>query len=235
MRRPGRPVDVVSARIVDRSAIFASNSIDRSQNVRLGDLRRRTSDSKPAAGVDDEQAAVGVFQNIGRVKVATRTAQKVFDFGSERRAASSHLRSHDLVRIKLGDQEVVGKVCAQLRAAIASRPGNCDMPQIGDRWQEIAGSFELGNNLWLVETRVDTAVHPMHQAVASLPIEQIHRPEHFSFLGEIDLDRIVHSAAAMDLDVASSALHEKMRAAFPLLRMWPPSSRNSWPCRPSHQ
>ena len=46
-----------------------SDAIDRPQHVGLHELRRRAAELVPAAGVDDEQAAVGVFEHVGRMEV----------------------------------------------------------------------------------------------------------------------------------------------------------------------
>jgi hypothetical protein len=86
-----------------------------------------------------------------------------------------------------------------------------------ENWrQEIARLLEFGHDLRLVMTEINSAVHPVYEAISPLPIKQIHRAEHLTFLGEINLDRIIHLATAVDLNVASIRLARKNASCFAL-------------------
>ena len=63
------PVETTSARIGHRRRAALPHAVDRAQHVRLRQLRRRATQLVPGAGVDDEQAAVGVLDDVGRVEV----------------------------------------------------------------------------------------------------------------------------------------------------------------------
>ena len=52
-----------------RRALASANAINRAQHVRLVQLRGRAAELVPAAGVDHEQAAVGVLQHVGRMEI----------------------------------------------------------------------------------------------------------------------------------------------------------------------
>jgi len=54
------PIQLQSARVVDLRSAIPSNSINGSQYIRLPKLRRRAAELVPAAGVDDEEAAVAI-------------------------------------------------------------------------------------------------------------------------------------------------------------------------------
>jgi hypothetical protein len=66
----------------------SSNSINRSGDVWLGDLRRRAADAEPTAGVDQEQTSVGGFEDVSRVKVRIVAAEE-FCLGRSERSAGS--------------------------------------------------------------------------------------------------------------------------------------------------
>ena len=61
----------------------ALDAIDRAQHVRLLELRGRAAELVPAAGIDDDQAAVGVLEHVGRVEVEVGAGDEVFVLGRE--------------------------------------------------------------------------------------------------------------------------------------------------------
>ena len=46
-----------------------ADAVDATENVGLFQLRRRTTQFVPAAGIDNEQTAVGVLQHVGRMEI----------------------------------------------------------------------------------------------------------------------------------------------------------------------
>ena len=76
-RRP--PVDLEPARIVDPGGPFPPDAIDGAQHVGLGQLRGRAAELVPAARVDHEQAAVGIFEHVGGMKVGIVGGQEIAD------------------------------------------------------------------------------------------------------------------------------------------------------------
>ena len=65
------PIDSQASRIDHRRHPAATDAVDPAEHVRLGELGRRAASIEPAARVDDQQTAVGVFQHIGRMKLTT--------------------------------------------------------------------------------------------------------------------------------------------------------------------
>ncbi len=63
------PVEPQPARVVHLRRTGLPDAVDRPQHVRLPELRGRAAELVPAAGVDHEQAAVGVLDHVGRVEV----------------------------------------------------------------------------------------------------------------------------------------------------------------------
>ena len=78
-RRPG---DLQPARVGNRRRGLAPNAVDRAEHVGLGQLRGRAAELVPGAGVDDEQAAVGVFDDVGRVEVEAVGDEEIARRGS---------------------------------------------------------------------------------------------------------------------------------------------------------
>ena len=64
------PVDSPPARIFARWCADSSHAVDAAEHVRLSQLRRRTADLVPPAGVRDQETAVRVLEDIGRMEVA---------------------------------------------------------------------------------------------------------------------------------------------------------------------
>ena len=72
-----------SSWIVEFRCTLPPDSIDRTQHIRLLELRSRTAEFVPAAGIDDDQAAIGILEHVGRVKVEVGAGDKVFVSGRE--------------------------------------------------------------------------------------------------------------------------------------------------------
>src|SRR6476660_3442996 len=64
-----RPIDFLSARIVWRFRPELSHAVYAAEHFRFPQLRRRATELVPAAGVDHDQAAVGVDLHVGWMEV----------------------------------------------------------------------------------------------------------------------------------------------------------------------
>ena len=67
-----------AARIIDDFRILATNTIDRTVQFWFGNFGHGTADAKPSTGVDDQQTAVRIFQNISGMKVGIVTGKEFF-------------------------------------------------------------------------------------------------------------------------------------------------------------
>ena len=98
-----------------RRRAFAPHAIDRAEHVRLGELRRRATELVPGAGVDHEQAAIGVFDHVGRMEVAIVRDEKVGVASLERRAVRLEHVARHLAQVEHRREEVVAVVRRRTR------------------------------------------------------------------------------------------------------------------------
>ncbi len=63
------PIQLEAAGVRNAMRPFLLNPIDGAQNIWLGDLRSWATDHVPTARVGNQQAAIGVFDHIGRMKI----------------------------------------------------------------------------------------------------------------------------------------------------------------------
>ena len=82
-RRQRLPGQLQPARVVDLGRALAADPVDAAQHVGLLKLRRRAAELVPAAGVDHEQAAVGVFEHVGRMEVEVGLVDEILVLGRE--------------------------------------------------------------------------------------------------------------------------------------------------------
>ena len=82
--------------------VFPADAVDAAEDIGLGDLRRGTADAEPAAGVDHQQAAVGVLDEAGRVKVGVVAGDEILGADAEAGAVALDDVALNTVRIELG-------------------------------------------------------------------------------------------------------------------------------------
>src|SRR5687768_12559058 len=56
----------------------------------------------------------------------------------------------------------------------------------------------------------------MHEAIAALDVHEVHGSQHVAGGGEVDLDGVIHAAAAMHLHVAAVRVRGEDPRGFPL-------------------
>ena len=143
------------------------DAIDRAEHVGLVELRGRAAELVPAAGIDDDQAAVGVFEHVGRVEVEVGAGDEVFVLGRERRSLGRQDVPADLVQVEVAGEQVVLIFLAEgvrLVAGQAARGGRAQVQQ--DRHDLGAGPLVGGLEDRVVDLAVDAAVDRVDQAVA---------------------------------------------------------------------
>src|SRR5207237_18952 len=180
---------------LDFRRILAADAIDAALDLRLVDARRRAADAEPAAGVDDDQAAVGILEDIGRMEVGIARDEEFLVAAAERRAVALDNVALDLVRAELSGEEVVTVLFAERLAAIAHETGGRHPADIDERWKQVAGPLELADALVI---REDAAFDCVEDDVDALRRRKEERAggERLTFLGERDLHGVVHAAAA---------------------------------------
>ena len=68
-RRHGLPGQLQAARVVSPRSSLPPDAVDTAENVRFVKLRARAAELVPAAGIDHDQTAVGVFEHVGGMKI----------------------------------------------------------------------------------------------------------------------------------------------------------------------
>src|SRR5439155_20090754 len=106
--------------------ILLADAVNGSLDIRLGDLRGRATDAEPTARVDDEQAAVGVFEHIGRMEVLVFTYQKIFRLYAEAGAVALDDMPLDAIAVELCGEEIALILLAEGSRAIAHEARRCD-------------------------------------------------------------------------------------------------------------
>ena len=115
------PGEAEAARVVTARRALAADAVDRAEHVRLGELRGGTAQLVPRAGVDHEQAAVGIFEHVGRMKIAAARHEEIGIAALERRAARLEHVARHLVQVEQRREEVVAILVAEdARARSAS-------------------------------------------------------------------------------------------------------------------
>ncbi len=67
----------MTTRILRRPRFRRRESIDRSQHIRLFELRRGTTQFVPAPCIDDDQTSIRILENIGWMKIEIVRPQQV--------------------------------------------------------------------------------------------------------------------------------------------------------------
>src|SRR5262249_9504499 len=83
------------------------NPVNRAQYVRLGELRGGATELIPATCVDDEQAAIGIFEDIGRMEVSAVRNHKITVFGFEGGTIGLNHVAGNFVHVEAADEQVI--------------------------------------------------------------------------------------------------------------------------------
>ncbi len=204
LRAGCRPPDAGAARIGDAPRTAALHAVDRAEHIRLGQLRRRATELVPGTGVDDEQAAVGVFDDVGRVEVAVGGDEKVGIAGPEGRAVRLEHVPGDLPQVEHRREEVVLVVAAEGGRLIARESRRNRRPEMRHHRHEIAGSRVAVDDA--MDLAIDAAVDCVHQRVAPPLLRMLEErcgEDAFPGGGEGHVHGVVHAAGHDDLDFAA--------------------------------
>ena len=102
-----RPCEFCPARIFNFGSILTANAVNRAQHIRFMQGRRRTAKLVPAARVDHEQAAIGVFKHVCWMKIEIVRDQEVVVVRFERRPFGLQNVPADFVLVELTREQVV--------------------------------------------------------------------------------------------------------------------------------
>ena len=134
----------------------AADPVDRAEHDRLRELRGRATQLVPGAGIDDEQAAVGVLDDVGRMEVAIVGDEEVLVAGRERRAARHQDVARDLSQVEHRGEETVAIAAAERARCVAREAGRHGRPELAHDRHQIAGPLVAVEDV--VRLAVDAAV-----------------------------------------------------------------------------
>ena len=100
-RRHRRQVQLFAARIGRAPRRLAADAVHAALHLRFGVLRQRAAVDEPRAGVEDQQAAVGVLENIRRMEIRIGRREEVGVLRAKRRAFPNHHVPLNAMRIEL--------------------------------------------------------------------------------------------------------------------------------------
>src|SRR5262249_24268561 len=118
-------------RVRHGACILLANSVDRPFDLRFGDLRRRAADAEPAARVDHQQTAVGVFEHVGGMKVLVVRDEKVLALDLEAGAVAFDDVPLNAAAVELRGKEIVAIFSPESLAAITHESRGGDPAEVG--------------------------------------------------------------------------------------------------------
>ena len=205
------PGDIETARIVDPGRALAADSVNRPQDIGLPKLRRGAAQFVPAARVDHDQAAVGILDHVGRVKIEAIGNEEVTGRGSERRGVRSQNCPRHLADVETTGEQVVPEIAAENVRFVSDKTAGGRRPEMHQRRHQLTCQLVTGNHS--VRFTVNAAVNRVNQAVV-LPISRVHQKRRgedaFATRREDDFNGIVHTARHDRFDSGSVRRARKM-------------------------
>src|SRR5207249_569261 len=150
----------------------------------------------PGTSLDYEQAAVGVFHDIGGMKVRVVGGQEVVIEGTESSAHAFYDVALDSMRIELRTEQIAFEFASEDGTAVDLQAGGCNTGELGHRGHQVAGAFVL------IHDRSDFGIHAtldvvqQRVALAHPGVGVIgHGADHLAGGSEHHLDAIIVAAA----------------------------------------
>ena len=200
-----RPVNFQAARVFNGRCADFRDAINGPQNVRLGELGSGATELVPAARVDDQEAAVGVFDHVRRMKVDVVAHEEIVVGGSEGRAIRREDVTRDFVEIEAGGEEIITVSGAKPIRLIPAQSTCGGGPEMNEDGHDIGGSMGMVLDD-IVNLAVDAAVHGVNDSVA-LPVGGVLQErggkDSFAAGGEDDVDGIVHASSHDGFEVGT--------------------------------
>ena len=115
------PGELEPARVGRMRRVLAAHAVDRAEHVGLVELRGRAAELVPAAGIHDQEAAVGVLEHVGRVEVEVGAGDEVLVLRREGRPLGGQGVPADLVEVEVAGEEVVPVRLAERGRLVSSQ------------------------------------------------------------------------------------------------------------------
>jgi hypothetical protein len=107
--REGRPVYFQAAWIGDGGRAGSVDAVDRTFDVGLGDLGDGTANAKPTAGIDDEEAAVGILKDVAGMEIGIGGDKEILVATFEGGAIAFEDVADDFVGVEVGGEKVAAE------------------------------------------------------------------------------------------------------------------------------
>ena len=190
-----RPGQLQPSRIDDLGGADTPDPVNRAQHIGLPELGSRATNFIPAPRIDHEQAAIGVFQHVRRMKVGIVRNQKIAVAAIERGAPRFEHMTGDLVQVEEAGEEVVLVFLPEHRRGVTRQTARRGRPELREHGHEVAGAWMVVENV--VVLSVDTAIDGMDQAIALAAagmLEERGGEDPLSAGSKRDFHRIIHPA-----------------------------------------
>ena len=198
------PVQLESARVAQFDGADFTHAIDRAEHIGLGELRSGATDFVPAAGVHDEQAAIGVLEHIGGMKIVIVGGKKIAVAGGEGRAIGDELVAGDFAQIEITGEKVVEIIRTEKARTVGCHSAGRSCVHVSEHGHEVAGArvaVEHGM-LLAINTAVDGVDETITTATGGV-LKKCAAQETFASGVESDTDGIIHAAGEDRLDAGS--------------------------------
>ena len=107
------PGESEAARIGHSRRALTANAVDRPEHLGGGELRGGTTQLVPRARVDDEEAAVGILEHVGRMEIAAARHDEIGIVALERGAAGLQRVARHFLQVEQRGEEVVAILVAE--------------------------------------------------------------------------------------------------------------------------
>ena len=203
---PGlRPLQFNTPRIGDFRRRFPPHAVNRAQQIRFGKLRAGTTEFIPAARVHHQQAAVGVLQHVGRVKILAVGHEEIAVGAGVGCAAGTQNVAGDLVQVEGGGEEIVAVIGAEDGAFVAAKTAFGSGAGFVKRVKQVrTGALHAPVFEYVMRFAEHPAINGVGDPVAEAGLAEIDEragEDGFPFGRECDFDRVVHAAGHDDVEV----------------------------------
>lgn len=181
----------------ESGGVGTSDAIDAAEDIAFGELGTGTTQFVPTAGIDHEEGAVGVFEDIGGAEIGVIGGQEILVQGGVGSAVEGEGVEGDFAEIEEGGEEGVAVLGAEGGGGVAMEGAGGGGTEVGEDGEEVAGAADHGFFEGIVGFAEDASVDGMGEAVASAGLAEVDEgtdEDGFAFGGEGEFDGIIHAA-----------------------------------------
>ena len=182
-----------------------ADTINRPEDIWLGELRAGTTEFIPAAGIHHDQTAIGVFQHVGGMKVHAVGNEEIAVRAGVGGAFEAQDVARDLVQVEGRGEEVVTVFSAKDRAFVAAQAAFGGVAGLVKRVHQLrTGAFHPAVFQRIMLLPEHSAVNRVRNAVTVTGLAEVNEragEDGFAFRREGDFNRVVHAAGHDEVQV----------------------------------